>query len=203
MRIGILDHGVGNFGSVQNALSTLNYKCSLIKDPDKVIEPEILIIPGVSSFPALMDAITINNFVEPLVDRFKSGFAILGICSGMQILASQSEEFQITQGLNFIPGKVKKLSIKNCELPQVGFNTVNFRNDLSNVEKDGDFFFLNSYGYFPEDENCILATYTYGETVAAVIKKNYVMGIQFHPEKSHMSGVYFLGRALESLKKHD
>ena len=63
---------------------------------------------------------------------------------------------------------------------------------------NGAFFFKGN-----EDENCILATYTYGETVAAVIKKNYVMGIQFHPEKSHMSGVYFLGRALESLKKHD
>jgi glutamine amidotransferase len=109
----------------------------------------------------------------------------------MQILASEGDEFETTKGLNFIPGKVRKLRIASTELPQVGFNRVSFQGHLGKTEKARDFYFLNSYGFFPEYEASVLGTYIYGEVAAAVIRNDHVMGIQFHPEKSHKFGMQF------------
>ncbi len=202
MQVGILEHGVGNFGSVQNALTTLELNFTAIHEANEVIRPEILVIPGVSSFPALMSALEEKGFVAPLKDRFEKGRAILGICSGMQILASRGHEFHETSGLNFIPGEVRKLCVDEAELPQIGFNKVHFHGELADSEKDGDFYFLNSYGFFAEDKTMIVGSYTYGDVAAAVVQNRNVLGIQFHPEKSHLAGVYFLGRAIKRLQNY-
>ncbi len=202
MEVGILKHGVGNFGSVQNALTTLEFNSTPIHEANEVMRPEILIIPGVSSFPALMSALEEKDFVAPLKERFEKGRAILGICSGMQILASRGYEFQETKGLDFIPGEVRKLNAEETELPQIGFNKVVFHGELADSENDGDFYFLNSYGFLAEDESMVVGTYLYGDTAAAVIQNKNVLGIQFHPEKSHLGGVYFLGRAIKRLRNY-
>jgi glutamine amidotransferase len=202
MEVGILEHGVGNFGSVQNALTTLGFDAAWIHRASEVIQPEILVIPGVSSFPALMNALEENDFVAPLKERFEQGRAILGICSGMQILASRGYEFQETKGLGFIPGEVKKLCVVETELPQIGFNTVVFHGEMADSENDCDFYFLNSYGFFAEDQSMVVGSYRYGEIAAAVVQNKKVLGIQFHPEKSHLAGVYFLGRAIERLRNN-
>ena len=119
---------------------------------------------------------------------------ILGICVGMQLMASNSEEGNLS-GLGWINGEVKKISNnnKNLILPHMGWNTVELqKNDLFKNIKDPKFYFLHSYCFVSNEKNSILGSTFYGRKFTSVIRKDNIYGIQFHPEKSHENGIYIL-----------
>lgn len=201
-RIAILDYGVGNVRSLTNALNTLQCEAVLSNDTDTVLASDKLIIPGVGAFAYCMEQVQVLN-LQQLIYRFAdSGKPLLGICVGMQLLFSESEEHQLTVGLNLIPGRVKKLPVQVNEevrLPHIGWNQVTFVADADTgapyagfPDKD-NFYFVHSFACCPAAREHVLANSHYAgiEFVSAAARDN-VVGVQFHPERSGNAGLRFL-----------
>ncbi len=192
-KITIIDYGVGNTHSVKNALQFLGYKVSISNDKKEIEESEVLILPGVGAFDEAMKNIKSRGLDiilnEQVLERKKP---ILGICVGMQMLASFSEENGIHPGLNWIEGKVVKFQLPTeYAVPHVGWNDVSFNQTDPLFSKNPDqrnFYFDHSY-HFVCDEKYISAYCNYSIKVAASVQKDNIFGVQFHPEKSQTSGL--------------
>ena len=192
-RVGLINHGVGNIGSVANALEALELDWIPIERAEDFNLASQLILPGVGSFPAVMSALESRNLVEPLRLWATEGHHLLGICAGMQVLATRGFEFKETLGLGLVPGSVEIMDVLPLPTPQLGFNTVTWT-ELSlgqgpDFGPDIDYYFLNSYHFNPSDEGCVEAWYHYGKRFAATVRVGNVVGVQFHPEKSQRSGL--------------
>ncbi len=190
----IVDYGVGNTYSVANAIKFLGYKKLQISDQEKAIrEADALILPGVGAFDEaarnLRSRMLHNLLNEEVLMKKKP---ILGICVGMQMLAEGSEENGWHEGLNWIPGKVKKLELPSSyAVPQVGWNNINFskRDPLfTRTPENPNFYFDHSYHFETQPEHR-LAWCDYGIEVTAAVQKDNVFGVQFHPEKSQTNGL--------------
>ncbi len=191
----ITDYGVGNTNSVSNAIKYLGYKKLQISDDPAIIEQaDVLILPGVGAFEEAIKNLEARNLVSILNEEvINKGKPILGICVGMQLLATESSEKGIHKGLNWIEGKVDKLELSaEYAVPHVGWNNVSF--DPSNPlfglnDEEANFYFDHSY-YFRCDhpENSVAQT-KYDIDVTVAVQKDNVFGVQFHPEKSQTSGL--------------
>ncbi len=143
------------------------------------------------------------GLVEPLRDVARQGSAIiLGICLGMQLLASSGSEGKEVEGLNLIPGKVLKLKSNNVneKIPHVGWNNIDIKQSdsiLSGVQDNTDFYFVHSYYFNPTDPNTIIATTPHCGNFASIIHLNNVYGTQFHPEKSSQPGLKLLSNFID------
>jgi len=198
--ITIIDYGLGNIQAFLNIYKKLHISAKVAKNVNDLYGSKKLILPGVGHFDYAMDKLTksgMKSEIDSLV--LQDGIPILGVCVGMQIMADSSEEgFQ--KGLGWINGTVKSLEkiVKqnsDLPLPHMGWNNVTSDNkDLfGEIDPNGkDFYFLHSY-YFDckSDENCIANTH-YDSTFCSAVKSNNIFGVQFHPEKSHHSGVQLL-----------
>ncbi|TMI64946.1 MAG: imidazole glycerol phosphate synthase subunit HisH [Bacteroidetes bacterium] len=190
----IIDYGVGNTHSVSNAIHSLGYRRLKISDQEKLInEADALILPGVGAFEACA-----NNLKERNLDIILNEVVlvkkkpILGICVGMQLLATESEENGLHTGLNWIEGRVRKLELpKEYAVPHVGWNNVKLnRKDplFSRNTEEVNFYFDHSY-YFSCPDKYVAAYADYGIKVTAAVQKENIFGVQFHPEKSQTSGL--------------
>lgn len=194
MKIGILDYGCGNIYSLYYALKKIDQNIIIICEPNSIKYCDILFLPGVGAFKSAINKIQLNFFDKELKIFSQSGKKIIGICLGMQLLCTTSEEFGLNNGLNFIPGLVKKIDKGNDILPHIGWNLVKFKEDFY---IDNYFYFLHSFKVVSEDK------YTYGITsynqqnFSSVIKKNNIIGCQFHPEKSGKAGINFLRKLID------
>jgi glutamine amidotransferase len=205
MKIGIIDYGVGNLGSVVRALEELRATPILITRALDMHSTDSLILPGVGNFADCSRLLNEGGWSEALTDEVQErGKPLLGICLGMQLLASSSME-GVTEsapdrvaGLGFIPGRVESLRNLGCSLriPHVGWNGVTRRNSLGGLFDgipDGtDFYFVHSYAFTPDNSAHILATVDYGITVTAAVRCGHIWGTQFHPEKSSRAGFSLL-----------
>ena len=195
--VGIVDYGVGNHASVLNTLKHLGFRIRVSSDRDILSQTNVLILPGVGAFPVAMEALHKRQLTNFLRDEAKTGRPIIGICLGMQLLASSSSEVQFTEGLGLIPGKVIPLANNKWH---IGWNEVQCSNDdKSFVESSGeDFYFNHSYRYEGprEFQTCISS---YGEEFASVIRKDNIIGIQFHPEKSQIAGKNLLKKLIQDV----
>ena len=201
-KIGILDYGVGNVKSISNAVSKVGRAPVLTNNQDILIDCDGLIIPGVGAFSHGMEKLKSANLVKFIKSYAKSGKPVLGICLGMQLLFSDSEEFGFSAGLNLIPGSVKKLdsslpekSVK-LKLPNVGWRNIDKANHswdktiLEGVEKDDELYFVHSFAVLFNDQNSALSTSTYeGIKFCSTVMFNNIYGCQFHPEKSSIIGL--------------
>ena len=193
--IGILDYGVGNVRSILNVYNSLNIKAEIIHNPNQLIICSHIILPGVGSFDKAMSLLESKGFKNKLYEQvILKKKPILGICVGMQILASKSEE-GVKEGLNFIEGKIVKLNT-NKPMPHMGWNSIKIKKkskileDIKDIDK---FYFLHSYYYKKSvDRDFIIATSEYEHEITSIIGLNNVIGIQFHPEKSHKQGTIIL-----------
>lgn len=196
MKIGIVNYGMGNLYSVQNALNFLNIKNGIINREDNLNEFSHLIIPGVGAFKEAMENLKKIAFIEKLKDFKKSGKYILGICLGMQLLVETGTEPEVCCGLNLIPGKIVKFELENLRIPHVGWNKLyitNFSNPLFyNLKQNVDFYFVHSYHYQHSNDNFVDAYTDYGFNFPSVISNENVIGTQFHPEKSQKHGLKML-----------
>jgi len=193
-KIVIVDYGIGNTHSVSNSIQHLGYRNLRISDKESILdEADVLILPGVGAFEECA-----NNLRERGLDSILNEQVlvqkkpILGICVGMQLLASVSEEMGLHDGLNWIPGRVKKLTIPQpLAVPHVGWNDViNKENNLlfARNDQNANFYFDHSY-YFDCDEKYVAGYCDYGIKVTAAVQKDNIFGVQFHPEKSQTNGL--------------
>lgn len=202
MKIGIVNNSIGNVGSVLSAFQFYNYDVSLIEKPDELDNKDVIVLAGVGNFSTATKKLKTTKFWDKLnhlvIDKKKP---LIGICLGMQIFADIGYEDGINNGLGWIKGKVIKLQGNNIIVPHIGWSKVNFTNkQLTKNMKYQYFYYMHSYHFIPKDKNIIVATTHYGDLkIVAAIKKDNIIGVQFHPEKSQGDGLRFLKNAVELL----
>jgi len=193
----IIDYGMGNIYSLHNALKYLGVKIEITDNPSKISKSKILMLPGVGSFKKAMQQIKKKKINEAISYANEKNSFIFGICLGMQLFGSSSNEDGLTKGLGFISNKVEKFSsseIKNNKIPHVGFNEVKYEksNKLFKGLKNNDFYFVHSYRMLQEKLSSNISTTDYGIEFLSSFHRENLFATQFHPEKSQENGLKLL-----------
>jgi glutamine amidotransferase len=192
----IIDYGMGNIGSVKNALEYLGASVSISSKKEDIKSASHLILPGVGAFGDGMKNLEDRGLIEILNEEVRGDKKpFLGVCLGMQLLADEGEEGGLNNGLGWIPGKVRRINTGGkLRIPHVGWNDVSVisENKMFNGISSNVFYFVHSYFLEPAEKDHVVATCEYGETMPVVINKENIWGAQFHPEKSQKSGLQFL-----------
>lgn len=190
--IGILDIGMGNLRSVQNAVYQNGFDPVVVNAAANFDDISHLILPGVGNFSAAVPEIESRQLRQPILDFVASGRPLLGTCLGMQLLMGIGEEGGNHPGLDLIPGKVTRLKGEGLRVPHVGWNILNVEQAhpiFQSIKSGRDFYFVHSYAAVCEQSSDLLATTEYGGAVTAVVGRANVVGVQFHPEKSQLNGL--------------
>jgi glutamine amidotransferase len=197
-KVAIIDYGMGNIDSVYRAIEECGAAPYVTNRSQEIDLADAIILPGVGAFEKGMKNIRELNLEEVFRKKvFGQKVPFLGICLGMQLLASIGHEFVKTEGLGWIPGEVVYLESKDPSerIPHVGWNEVDFQTDsplFTGIKSGSDFYFVHSYRFHVENKENILTTTPYcGSFVSAVVDNN-IFGVQFHPEKSQKVGFLFL-----------
>ncbi len=200
----LVDYGSGNVHSAHKALvraaadTGLAVKIELTADPAQVAAADRLVLPGVGAFGAcrtMLDAR--EGLVEALSEAvLEQKRPFLGICVGMQLLATRGLEHGETPGLGWIGGQVRSLNADGLKVPHMGWNSVDGGGHPL-LPPDGDAYFVHSYRFDAADPQAVAATCTYGERFPAMVARDNIAGVQFHPEKSQAYGLRFLANFLE------
>ena len=201
MKTVIIDYGAGNVESVLNALSFVknNENFLVSNKPSDIRAANHIILPGVGAFGDCMDGL---KSVEGLLPEIRKQVLVekkpfLGICVGMQVLSSIGHENGEHQGLGFINGKVEKITAQEgLKIPHMGWNEIMLKPTkhpaLKDVKNGEHFYFANSYHFICQNENNVMAQVEYGSKLNAIVAKENILGIQFHPEKSGEAGLLIL-----------
>jgi len=208
--ITIIDYGLGNLFSITNALKKVGVTASISSNRNEILEADGIILPGVGAFGEAMQRLSDLQLIDTLTSFNDTKKPILGICLGMQLLFSKSEEFGNHSGLNFIQGNVLKFPNNNSKVPQVGWNNsrkINSNNSaqniFSNIPDHAYFYFVHSYYVDSHEPNCTLTETIYdGLTYTSSIQKNHISATQFHPEKSHIQGLKLLKNWTNMVDEH-
>jgi len=191
-KVCILDYGSGNVRSVFNLIAHLGVDGVVSNQPDDVTQATHLILPGVGAFGAAMKKIRDRLPLELLEQEVVTGSKpFLGICVGMQVLADVGHEFGKHAGLGWIPGEVRELDSRGEVLPHIGWNDIIPQAPCPLTEGLGevrDFYFVHSYVFAPQSGDCVKANVEYGTKFPAMIQRDNLYGVQFHPEKSQKAG---------------
>tara|TARA_B100000989_G_C19421308_1_gene418754 strand:+ start:26 stop:655 length:630 start_codon:yes stop_codon:yes gene_type:complete len=196
--ITIINYGLGNIYSIKNALKKLDCNVSFSNNKNKILKSDGLILPGVGSFRKGMAEIKKRKLEETLNQFALSNKPLLGICLGMQLLLNTSTEFGFSKGLGLIDGKVEKLSNKNnIKLPNINWLNLkkkkyNNKNILNYINNRDYFYFVHSFVCKIKNEKDIISySYYHNNKFVSVFKHKNIIGCQFHPEKSSLSGIKF------------
>jgi len=199
--IAIIDYGMGNLRSVQKGFEKVGFDAVVTADPKVVLGAEKVVLPGVGAFPDCMRNLEQGGFVEPLLKVIREGRPFLGICLGLQLLFTESEEFGIHKGLDVIPGRVVRFpeglkeGDEELKVPHMGWNQLAIRRRppvFTGIEDGTNVYFVHSYYVKPDDESVVAATTGYGIEFCAAVWKDNVVATQFHPEKSQEKGLKIL-----------
>ncbi|KEQ22064.1 imidazole glycerol phosphate synthase subunit HisH [Paenibacillus tyrfis] len=195
--IAIIDYGMGNLHSVASAVERLGYRGVIVSDEQELLQAEGAILPGVGAFGDAMDHLR-ESKLDAAVKRYAaSGKPLLGICLGMQLLFSRSEEHGLHEGLNLLPGDVVRFR-GDYKVPHMGWNKLELcqESPLFEAVEEGHVYFVHSFHVKPEQPGDLLAVTDYYQQVTAIVGRNNVFGMQFHPEKSGSVGMKLLGNFL-------
>lgn len=202
-KIGVLDYGLGNIGSVIRMIEKVGGFAERISTHDEILRAEKLILPGVGHFDRGMSQILERGLLAPLRERVVIQRApIMGICLGMQLLCAGSEEGTLP-GLGFVGADVRKfqaLPNQNLKIPHMGWNTVRVTCDNPLINGEGEeprFYFVHSYYVVPNVSDLAIAMATHGVEFCAALQSGNIFGVQFHPEKSHRFGMALMKRFVE------
>lgn len=193
----IIDYGMGNLGSIQNMLKKIGYVSEITSRVERIEQASKLILPGVGAFDRAVTNLDQLGLIPIIRSKAIKGTPILGICLGMQLLAESSEE-GILPGLGLIPGKVVRFVLpKQHKVPHMGWNVVRYDEDSSLYKGFGQFeearfYFVHSFHFICQNERNVSGETTYGITFSSSVGRENVLGVQFHPEKSHKYGMLLL-----------
>ncbi|NCB33927.1 MAG: imidazole glycerol phosphate synthase subunit HisH [Erysipelotrichia bacterium] len=194
--IGIIDYGMGNLRSVENALHHLDQPCLISSDPSMLASCDKLILPGVGSFHVCMNNIRMRQLEEPIRNMVRNGKPLLGICLGMQMLFEDSEEDGHCKGFGFLKGHIIRMEEPGLTVPQIGWNILEWNHE-SPMQK---YLSVRPYVYYVHswyaseyEEKDLTAYSTYGHLrIPGIVQHGNVIGTQFHPEKSGEDGLKML-----------
>lgn len=210
MRIAVIDYGVGNLGSIKRFLEELRVFPKLVNKVDQLSGHDALILPGVGNFAECASILFQDGWADAIKEEVKNGHPLLGICLGMQLLATygtegaEATERQKVAGLDLIPGTVMHLPRLGCNLrvPHVGWNSVDPVSTtsglFSGIPPSTDFYFVHSYAFVAENQSDAVASAEYGTKITAAVQRGNVWGTQFHPEKSSRAGFKVLRNFIEA-----
>ncbi|RED11877.1 imidazole glycerol phosphate synthase subunit HisH [Pontivivens insulae] len=203
----IVDYGSGNLHSAQKSFERMSREINgprivVSGDADVVAGAERIVLPGVGAFADCQAGLmAVDGMVDALRERVQAGTPFMGICVGMQLLATRGLEFGETSGLDWIAGDVTALrpSDETLKVPHMGWNELRLNRShvlFEGVEQGAHAYFVHSFHMAPADEADVIATVDYGEPVTACVGRDNIVGTQFHPEKSQKTGLTVIGNFL-------
>ncbi len=203
MKVGIIDYGIGNVASVKSAFNFFTDGVELIDNPENLKKADLLVMAGVGNYSTAAGKLQRSGFWDALNEEvIGKEKPILGICLGMQLFANMGFEDGETEGLGWIPGKVVKFENIDERVPHMGWNDIVPSDEgLFRNMRSSSFYFMHSYHFEADDNSNIVATTEYGSrNFVSAVRKNNIVGVQFHPEKSQGDGLRFIGNLLEVVK---
>jgi glutamine amidotransferase len=199
--IAIIDYGMGNLRSVQKGFENVGCEATVTDDPRVVLESDRIVLPGVGAFRDCMRNLEEGGFVEPILRVIRDGRPFLGICLGLQLLFTESEEFGLHKGLDVIPGRVLRFpegmteNGEELKVPHMGWNQLSFKRRppaFADLAEGTNVYFVHSYYVKPDDDNVVATTTGYGIEFCSSVWKDNIIATQFHPEKSQERGLAIL-----------
>jgi len=210
MSITVIDYGSGNLKSAAKALETaannvnVSSKILVTSDPKIIKQSDKIVLPGQGSFGDCYSGIKKIPELNETLDEFvlEKKKPILGICVGMQLFAKTGYESQKTEGFGWIDAEVRKINNINnkIKLPHMGWNEIEIKKDcflFSNIKNKSHMYFIHSYEFMTKQEDCVVATTNYGNSITVSVAKENIVGTQFHPEKSQKNGLIVLENFLK------
>lgn len=216
--VSIVDYGINNLKSVSKAFERIGKTYKIVDKPKDVLSAKCLILPGIGAFEDGMNGLRQRGFIEPIRKMVEENVPLLGICLGMQMLFTESEEFGLHKGLDLISGRVvsfrhpNEVNVNGYRVPHMGWNELNkpklsnnkskWKNTLlENTKPKSNVYFVHSFYPLVNNPEEVVATAEYGnQEFCAVVKKNNITGTQFHPEKSGEVGLNMLKKFCELSK---
>ena len=197
--IAIIDYGMGNLRSVQKGFERVGREAVVTSDAKTILSASKVVLPGVGAFPDCMRNLREYGLIDVVLQSINSGKPFLGICLGLQLLFTESEEFGLSKGLDVIKGRVIRfrLSDASLKIPHMGWNTVSIKRRppaLQDVPDNSYVYFVHSFHVVPEDKSVIATTTDYGMEFVSSVWKDNIFAVQFHPEKSQALGLSILKR---------
>ncbi len=203
--IAIVDYGMGNLRSVENAFKSMGYEAIITRDPARILNSSGLVLPGVGAFRDCMKNLNTYGLKEPLYKFIESKKPFLGICLGFQVLFEGSEEFGLCKGLGILKGRVVRFPEDKLKIPHMGWNTIKIKKEcpfLEGIKNFSYFYFVHSYYAILEEKKIIATSTDYGVEFTSSIWKDNIFACQFHPEKSQRLGLKILKKFGEESKKN-
>ena len=198
--IAIIDYDMGNLKSVSKAFQMVGAQAKVTDNPNDLSDAKAVVLPGVGAFARAMANLTELDILPAITRIIKDGKPFLGICLGLQLLFTESEEHGTHRGLDILKGKVKRFDLQ-LKTPHMGWNEVKIKSPQSTVHSpqlfediadNSYFYFVHTYYVDPDDKGIIIGTTKYGKDFASAVNKDNIWGVQFHPEKSSELGLKFL-----------
>ncbi|MFL2755406.1 MAG: imidazole glycerol phosphate synthase subunit HisH [Gammaproteobacteria bacterium] len=202
MKVGVIDYGASNIFSVVRALNSLGASTKIVKTPEDFKNTDKLVFPGQGSMGSCSKKLSENNLRDSLINALNN-FPFLGICLGLQILFSESEESEGEKGLNIFSEKIEKFSEfedKTVKIPHMGWNQVEISQNhflLKGIKSNENFYFVHSFASKEANQNEIFSKTFHGEIFNSAVGKDNIFATQFHPEKSGKSGLMILKNFLD------
>lgn len=200
LTIGIVDYGAGNLTSVKQTLNSMGYRSRITRDRTALDQTDVLMLPGVGAFPAAMQSLHAHGLDDYLIQQAQRGKPIIGICLGMQLLADCSYEISLTKGLGLIPGEVTALTQSDWH---IGWNNVEvISNDRMFAPAEGESVYFNHSFVVqtPQEYRAGIARiHPNAQPITVMTKRNNVVGLQFHPEKSQTVGRHLLASVINGV----
>ena len=194
--IAIIDYGMGNLRSVSKAFEAVGHQAVVTRKPRAIANASHVVLPGVGAFGDCMANLERYELITPIQVAIQSGKPFLGICLGLQLLFTESEEFGTHKGLGLIPGRVKKFSLDpSLKVPHMGWNEIQVVRPappLVGIAPGSYYYFVHSYYVEPADSTIIATVTEYGKPFVSAVWKDNVVACQFHPEKSQAVGLQLI-----------
>lgn len=192
--IALIDYGVGNIRNVYRAMTEIGLEVEITRDPAVVNESRAIILPGVGAYRDAMENLRGTGLIPCLEENIRQGKNLLGICLGMQLLFESSTEGGDYKGLGWLPGRIVRFE-PGLKIPHMGWNRLELEREdpiTANLGPEPAVYFVHSYYLETPEPEMILATAEYGIPVPAIVRKDNLIGMQFHPEKSGAAGLRLL-----------